>query len=97
MCDVRVVQRRERLGFPREPDQSVRISRKEIGQHFEGDVTIELAIPGPLHLAHPAGPEGREDFVRAEAGADGQGQMLGSGACWDYTGQGSINTIGRQP
>ena len=71
-----MVQCGERLGLASKPYQSVRISRKEVGQHFEGDVTIELGIAGAIHLAHPAGPKGREDFIGAEAGADREGQML---------------------
>ena len=31
---------------------------------------------GPIDLAHAAGAEGGEDFVRAEAGAGGQGQQV---------------------
>jgi hypothetical protein len=74
MGDVRVVQRRQGLSFACEPCKPLGIARDQIGQHFDRDVAIQLRIARPIHFAHPAGPEGRDDFVRAEAGPGGGGQ-----------------------
>ena len=35
------------------------------GQHLDRHVAAELAVPGPIHLAHAAGAERLEDLVRA--------------------------------
>ena len=74
--DVRVVQRRQGLSFACEPCEPFGIARDQIGQHFDRDVTIQLRIARPIHYAHSAGTEAREDFVRAEAGTRGEGQIL---------------------
>ena len=75
--DVRVAQRRQNLSLAREPRQTFGIVRHGIGQHFDRDVTIELRIARPIHVAHPASPKGREDLVRSEAGAGGERQPCG--------------------
>jgi hypothetical protein len=36
------------------------------GQHLDGHPPLELRVVGEKHLAHPAGTEPAEDFVRAE-------------------------------
>jgi hypothetical protein len=38
-------------------------------QDLEGDNAIETRVSGAIHLAHAAGPEWAEDFVRAETHA----------------------------
>ena len=43
-------------------------------QHFYRHCTIEPRVPRFVDLAHPAGPAGGEDFVRAESSAEGEGQ-----------------------
>ena len=72
--DVRMIQRREGLGFAREPGEPVGVAREEIGQDFDRDVAIELRIARAIHLAHAPGPEGGKDFVRAKACAGVEGQ-----------------------
>jgi len=42
-------------------------------QNLDGDRTVEARVAGLVDLAHSARTEGRDDFVRAEAGAGGQG------------------------
>ena len=39
-------------------------------KHFDGDVAAEPRVASPVHLAHAAGADGRDDFVRAEARAN---------------------------
>ena len=74
MRDVRMVQRRERLGFAREPGEPIGIVRERVGQDFERDVAIELRVASPIDLSHPAFADRRSDFVDAEAGAGSEGQ-----------------------
>jgi hypothetical protein len=49
---------------------------KTSGRIFRRDVAIEFAVPRPIDLAHPAGPEQRDDFVRPEPSASGQRHEL---------------------
>ena len=39
-----MIQRREQLRLALEPDQAFRIARKRIGQHFDGDVAVQLHV-----------------------------------------------------
>ena len=87
--DVGVIQRRKGLGFACEPGEPVGVAREEIGQHFDRDVAIQRRITRPVHFAHPAGPEGGKDLVRAESGTGGEGQTL----AMDYTGRASARTV----
>ena len=64
--DVRVGQRRDGLGFALEPGEGVRVRGHGFGKHLDGDLPIELGIPRPIHLSHPACAERREDFVGTE-------------------------------
>ena len=66
-CDVRMIQRRERLRFALEARQTVRISRDGLGQHLDGDLPRQVGVRRPIHLAHAAHANLGGDFVRAEA------------------------------
>ena len=57
--DVRVVQRRERLGFAGEPGQPFGVAGEAVGQHLQRDVAVELRVARPVDLAHAAGAKGR--------------------------------------
>ena len=72
MGDVRMVQRREGLGFACESSEPFGVTREESRQNFDRDVTIELGVPRAIDLAHATGANQRDDFVRAEAGSGGQ-------------------------
>ena len=72
--DVRMVQRRERLRFAREPREPIGIVRERVGQDLERDVAIQLRVAGAIHLAHAAFADLGGDFVDAEAGAGSEGQ-----------------------
>ena len=60
--DVGMIQRREGLGFAREPCEPFGVAYEEIGQHFDRDVAIQLRVARPIHLAHAPGPEGGKDL-----------------------------------
>src|SRR5436190_1249862 len=43
------------------------IAGERRGQHFDGNVSAQPRIARPVHFAHPAGPERRQDLIRSEA------------------------------
>ena len=56
--DVRMRQRRDRLRLALEPRQRVGIGRDRLRQHLDRHVAVELLVPRPVHLAHPARANG---------------------------------------
>ena len=70
-----MVQRRERLGFAREPGQPLGVIGERVRQDFERDVPIQIGVPGAVDQPHPALADGRDDLVDAEPCAGGQGQV----------------------
>ncbi len=72
--NVRMRQRGDGLGFALETRHRVGIlgavSRKDLDRHL----APESRVPSPVHLAHPARAERRQDLVRAEPGSRGQSQ-----------------------
>jgi hypothetical protein len=67
--DVRMIQRREHLGFAMESRKPIRVPREKRRQRLDGDVARELRIPRAIHLAHPTAADERHDFVRTEPDA----------------------------
>ena len=67
--DVRVVEAGDDAGFMFESRQAFRVRGHAGRQDLERDVTTEAAIPRPIHLAHAAGAERRDDVVSTESGA----------------------------
>ena len=76
-ADVRMVELRDRPRLALEALAELRIGRERVGQDLDRDGAIEARVAGPVDLAHAAGAEGGEDFVRAEAGAGGKGHGCG--------------------
>ena len=74
--NVGVIQGGEDFRFTLEPGKTLSVCREELGQNFERDVALQSRVSGPIDLSHPAGPQSGKDFVRAEAGAGGDGQLL---------------------
>jgi hypothetical protein len=66
--DVWMRKRRDRLRLALEPGQRIGIRSDGLGKHLDRDVPIQLHIPRPVHLPHPARAERREDLVGPEAG-----------------------------
>ena len=75
--DVRMRKRSDRFRFTLESRQSVDVLRKPGRKDLDGYVAIEASVPGIIDFAHPAGPKGRLDLVRAEARAGREGQTRG--------------------
>jgi len=64
--DMRMIERGQKLGFVPEAVQPFPVAREQIGEHFDRDVTFEARIPRPIHLAHAAGAQQRDDFIRSD-------------------------------
>ena len=77
-----MVQRGEDFRFALEARQPVGVSRQRRGQHLDGDLTLQLRVRRPIHLAHAAFADLGGDFIDAEAGAGGEGH----GFAVDYMG-----------
>jgi hypothetical protein len=66
--DVWVIELGRGSGFLLETRETFGV-RGEAGMNdLQGDVSPEPRSPRPVHLAHPAGAQWREDLVWAEAG-----------------------------
>ena len=72
--DVRVIQRRERLGFTLEAREPISVVRERLGQDFDRDVAIQLRVAGPEDLPHAACADAGDNFVDTETGTGGEGQ-----------------------
>ena len=70
--DVRMIEARDRPRLALEPGQTIGIARKRFGQHLECHFTPEPRVLRPIHLAHAACAERRDDLVRAQACAGRQ-------------------------
>ena len=64
--DVRVGERGNRLGLALEPGESVRVFRELLRQDLHRHFSAEARVLRPVHLAHAACAEGREDLVGTE-------------------------------
>ena len=72
-----MVQRRQSLRFALETGEVVGVVGESGGQDFDGHVSIQLGIAGPIDLAHPARAEGRKNFVGSEMVAGGEAHVAG--------------------
>ncbi len=72
--DVLMVERRKGLRFAPEAGDAVRVGRERLGQDLDRDIAVEPRVSRPVDLPHPAGAEGREDFIRTQACASGECQ-----------------------
>ena len=70
--DVRVVQRRQDLGFPLKPREACGVGRHRRRQDLDRHVAFQLAVTRAIDLAHSAFADLRGDFVRSDAGAGGE-------------------------
>ena len=67
--DVRMIQGREDLGFSLKTREPIRVSSEQERQDLDRDLTLQLGIGGPIHLAHAALAEQGGDFIGTEASA----------------------------
>ena len=66
--DVLMREGRDRLRLALEPGERVGIRGDGLGQDLDRDVPIELLVPRPVDLPHPARAERGEDLVGTETG-----------------------------
>jgi hypothetical protein len=64
---MRMIQRCGQLRLALEPRELFGIGCKEIRQHLDRHVPIELRVAGAIHLAHAAGTEDGLDLIWTEA------------------------------
>ena len=69
LCDVRMIERGQRLGFTLEARETVRIGGEQLRQDLQRDVTAQPRVAGSIDFAHPAGADGAEDLIGAEPAA----------------------------
>jgi len=55
--------------FAFEASQAIGIGGKRLREHLQGDVAMQSCVARPVHLAHSARADGRQNLVRAEAGS----------------------------
>ena len=84
-ADVRVIQRRERLGLAFEAPQPLVVVGQLLGEDLDGDLALEPGVLRAVDLPHPAGSEGAEDLVEREGLAGGERH----GAEWSLAEQSS--------
>ena len=75
-ADVRMVQRGQHLRLALETGEAIGIEREGVRHDLQRDLAIQLRVARAIHLAHAAGAEGGEDFIRADSGAGTEGQTL---------------------
>ena len=61
-----MIQRSQHLRFALEARQAIDVTRKGVGQHLNRDIAIQPRIARAIHLAHAAGADEADHFVRAE-------------------------------
>ena len=67
--DVGMAERRERLGFPLEARQAIRVLREGVGQHLDRHLSPEVRVGRPIHLTHAAHTDLSNHFIWADASA----------------------------
>ena len=72
MGDPGMVQARKRARFPLEARSSFFSLEELFRQDLDRHIAPELRVPCPVHLAHPARAERREDLVGAELRSSGE-------------------------
>src|SRR5579864_5360399 len=61
-----MIQGCQHLRFTFEAGEPFGILRQLRGHYLDGDLAVEVRVPGSKDLAHSTLADGREDFVRAE-------------------------------
>jgi hypothetical protein len=69
VCDVWMIQRRERRRLAFKPSQPFGIAGKLLGQDLQRNIPPQARVTCTIHLAHAAGPQRADDFVWTYEGA----------------------------
>jgi hypothetical protein len=78
MRDVRMIERRKRLGLALEPGKALGIFGKQLGQNLEGDIAPEPGVVSTINFAHTASADSTDNGVGAEASAGGKTHEVAS-------------------
>src|SRR5262249_32091717 len=78
-ADTRMIQLRDDARLTVEPLAELRIAGERLREDLDRDSAVEARVARLVHLPHAARAERREDFVRAEAAAGGEGHTGGVG------------------
>ena len=65
-ADVGMVERRDRAGLALEACPQIGIAANVTRQDLDRDRTVQPRVAGFVDLAHPAGAERADDFIRTE-------------------------------
>ena len=76
--NVRMRKCRDRLRLTLEPSERIRVRRKQLGENLDRNVAVQLPIPRPVDLPHPARPERREDLVGTETSSGCERHQVGA-------------------
>ena len=71
-ADVRMLKRGDGARFALEPLTEIGVGGERSGQDLDGDEAIEPDVAGLVDLAHAAGSQRAQDFIRTEANAGSQ-------------------------
>src|SRR4030095_12549540 len=71
--DPGMIQGGEDPGFTIEAHQPFRVARERLGQNCRGAGEIETHVARPINLAHAAGADRLDDFVRTKTRTRSQG------------------------
>ena len=77
-ANVRVVQRRQHPRLAFEARDPLRVCKEDVCHDLDGDITAQLRIAGPIHVAHPARAEERKNPMRTELPARERRAVIGS-------------------
>ena len=69
VCDVGMVERAEHLRFAMESREPIGIGGEGVWQDFQRDISGELAVTGPIHLAHAAPADDLDNLVGSDPGS----------------------------
>ncbi|GMR22899.1 MAG: hypothetical protein BMS9Abin37_1279 [Acidobacteriota bacterium] len=67
--DVGVIELREELRFSFESFETFLVAQEFFRTNFDGNVSLELGVTGPINLTHATRTDGLDDFVTTEFGA----------------------------
>ena len=70
MNDVRVIERRSRLGLLHEPAAAIRVGQRLRQQHLERHIAIQVAVARLVDRAHPAFSQPVHNFEMSDRPAD---------------------------
>jgi hypothetical protein len=89
-ADVWMLKRGDGARLAFEPLTEIGIGGERRGQDLDGDQAIEPDVPGLVNLAHAAGSQRAQDFIRTEADARSQAH----GRCIMPIGEIAVNIAG---